>query len=137
MKKFDTNDKVVFKYKGAYEIGVVTGRGSDKDNKTSYYIRSEKGSGYSLVPVDKKRRKNQPDYPVIDSTMTEAWNKALEKKEVTDTKLFAKDGLGHTRANFASDIIEKGLRFDGEQGMMGHLEKRNNFVFPAIGPRSF
>ena len=134
MKKFDTNDRVVFKYKGAYEVGVVTGRGSDKDNKTSYYIRSEKGSGYSLVPVDKKRRKNQPDYPVIDSVMTAAWNKALEKGDVTDTNLFAKDNFGHTRANFASDIQ---LRFDGDGGDMGHLEKKNNFVFPSIGPRSF
>jgi len=135
--RYETNDKVIFKYKDAFEVGVITGVKTDKDNGISYYIRSEKGSGFTLVPVDKKRRKNCPDYPVIDSVMTTAWNKAVEKEETPGTNLFAKDGVGHTRGNYADDIIKKGLKFDGEGGKMGQLEKRNNFTFPAIGPRSF
>ena len=132
---YETNDKVVFKYKGAYEVGVITGKSQTKDNVVGYYIRSEKGSGYSLVPVDKKRRKGTPDYPVIDSAMTDAFNRAVEKGEAKETNLFAKDNIGHTRANYASNIK---LNFDGEGATaMGHIEKRNDFVFPVQGPRSF
>ena len=69
--------------------------------------------------------------------MTNAWNKALEKGDVTKTNLFAKDNVGHTRHNYADDIVSKGLKFDGEGGNMGHMEKKNDFVFPTIGPRSF
>ena len=134
---YETNDKVVFKYKGAYEVGVITGKSKTKDSIVGYYVRSEKGSGYSLVPVDKRRRKGTPDYPVIDSAMTAAWNKAVEKGDATKTNLFAKDNVGHTRHNYADDIIDKGLRFDGEGGQMGHMEKKNDFVFPTQGPRSF
>ena len=134
---YETNDKVVFKYKGEYQVGVITGKSKNKDNKIGYYIRSEKGSGYSLVPVDIKRRKPRPDYPIIDSAMTAAFNKAVEAGEAKATNLFAKDNVGHTRWNFAADIIEKGLRFDGEGGKMGHMEKKNDFVFPTQGPRSF
>ena len=134
---YETNDKVVFKYKGAYEVGVITGKSQTKDNVIGYHIRSEKGSGYSLVPVDKKRRKGTPDYPVIDSSMTDAFNKSVEAGDSTKTNLFAKDGVGHTRHNYADNIIQEGLRFDGEGGQMGHMEKKNDFVFPTIGPRSF
>ena len=134
---YETNDKVVFKYQGEYQVGVITGKSKTKDSIVGYYIRSEKGSGYSLVPVDKKRRKGNPDYPVIDSAMTAAWNKAHDNGDVTKTNLFAKDGVGHTRHNYADDIIDKGLRFDGEGGQMGHMEKKNDFVFPTQGPRSF
>jgi hypothetical protein len=134
--RYETNDKVVFKYKGEYQVGVITGKSTTKDSIIGYYIRSEKGSAYSLVPVDKKRRKGY-DYAVIDSAMTAAWNKAVEKGDATPTNLFAKDNIGHTRHNYANNIIEKGLRFDGEQGKMGHMEKKNDFVFPTQGPRSF
>jgi hypothetical protein len=131
---YETNDKVVFKYKGAYEVGVITGKSKTKDSIVGYYVRSEKGSGYSLVPVDKRRRKGTPDYPVIDSAMTAAFNKAVDNGDAKETNLFAKDNWGHTRANFAPDI---NLRFDGDGGGMGHLEKKNDFVFPTQGPRSF
>ena len=117
--------------------GTIPGKSKTKDSIVGYYIRSEKGSGYSLVPVDKKRRKGTPDYPVIDSAMTAAFNKAVDKGDAKKTNLFAKDNWGHSRWNFSDDIIEKGLRFDGEGGKMGHLEKKNNFVFPTQGPRSF
>jgi len=132
--RYETNDKVVFKYKGAYEVGVITGVKKTKDQINGYYVRSEKGSAYSLVPVDKKRRKGASDYPVIDSAMTVVWNKAVEKGEAKETNLFAKEGWGHTRANFSENI---NLRFDGDGGKMGHIEKRNDFVFPTQGPRSF
>ncbi len=134
---YETNDKVVFKFNGEFQVGVVTGKSKTKDGKVGYYIRSEIGSGYSLVPVDVKRRKPRPDYPIIDSSMTAAWNKAVDNGDAKKTNLFAKDNVGHTRWNFADDIIEKGLRFDGEGGKMGHLEKKNDFVFPTQGPRSF
>ena len=134
---YETNDKVVFKFNGEFQVGVVTGKSKTKDGKVGYYIRSEIGSGYSLVPVDVKRRKPRPDYPIIDSSMTAAWNKAVDNGDAKKTNLFAKDKVGHTRWNFADDIIEKGLRFDGEGGKMGHLEKKNDFVFPTQGPRSF
>ena len=135
--RYETNDKVVFKYKGEYQVGVITGKSKTKDNVIGYYVRSERGSAYSLVPVDIKRRKPRPDYPIIDSAMTAAWNKAVEKGDAKKTNLFAKDNLGHTRHNYADDIVEKGLRFDGEGGQMGHMEKKNDFVFPTQGPRSF
>ena len=69
--------------------------------------------------------------------MTTAFNKAVESGEAKSTNLFAKDGVGHTRHHYADDIIEKGLRFDGEGKSMGHMEKNNDFVFPTQGPRSF
>ena len=131
---YETNDKVVFKYKGEFEVGVVTGKSKTKDNIVGYYIRSEKGSGYSLVPVDKRRRKGTPDYPVIDSVMTTSWNRAHDKGDVTETNLFAKENIGHTRANFAKNID---LKFDGDTVKMGHMEKKNDFIFPTQGPRSF
>ena len=131
--RYETNDKVIFKYKGEFQVGVITGKSKSKDSVTGYYIRSEKGSAYSLVPVDKKRRKGY-DYAVIDSAMTTAWNKAVEKGEAKETNLFAKDGWGHTRANYNPDI---NLRMDGELQDIGHIEKRNDFIFPTQGPRSF
>jgi hypothetical protein len=134
--RYETNDKVILKYKGEFQVGVITGKSKTKDSILGYYVRSEKGSAYSLVPVDKKRRKGY-DYPVIDSAMTAAWNKAVEVGDATPTNLWAKDNVGHTRHNYSSDIIEKGLRFDGEGGTMGHMEKRNDFTFPTVGPRSF
>ena len=130
---YETNDKVIFKYKGEFQVGVITGKSKSKDSVTGYYIRSERGSAYSLVPVDKKRRKGY-DYAVIDSAMTAAWNKAVEKGEAKETNLFAKDGWGHTRANYNPDI---NLRMDGELQDIGHIEKRNDFIFPTQGPRSF
>ena len=136
MKKYNVNDKVVFKHKGEYQVGVVTGASKTKDSITGYYVRSERGSAYSLVPVDKKRRKGY-DYAVIDSAMTAAWNKAVENGDATKTNLYAKENVGHTRHNYSDNIIAKGLRFDGEGGNMGHMEKRNDFVFPTVGPRSF
>jgi len=135
--RYETNDKVVFKFNGEFQVGVVTGKSKTKDNVIGYYVRSEKGSAYSLVPVDIKRRKPRPDYPIISSTMTAAFNKAVEEGTTKKTNLFAKENVGHTRWNYSDEVISQGLRFDGEQGLMGHMEKKNDFIFPTQGPRSF
>jgi len=141
MIKYEINDKVIFRTNGKLpngklQVGVITNRRS-ADKKTYYDLRSEAGQGFVLVPVDKARNKYSDSYAVIDSKMTESWNKAADAGDVTPTRLFAKDGVGHTRHNYADDIIEKGLRFDGEGKSMGHMEKKNDFVFPTQGPRSF
>ena len=90
---YETNDKVVFKFNDEFQVGVVTGKSKTKDNVVGYYVRSERGSAYSLVPVDVKRRKPRPDYPIIDSAMTAAFNKAVEKGDSKSTNLFAKDNF--------------------------------------------
>ena len=132
--KYEINDKVLLKYKGEYQVGVITGASRTKDSVVGYFVRAENGSAYSIVPVDKKRRKGY-DFPVIDSAMTAAWNNAVEKGDATPTNLFAKENVGHTRANYAPNIQ---LYFDGEGNHdIGHMEKRNDFVFPVQGPRSF
>ena len=101
--KYETNDKVVFKYQGEYQVGVITGKTNLKDNKgIGYYIRSEKGSAYSLVPVDIKRRKPRPDYPIIDSAMTTAWNNAVEKGDATKTNLFGNRKIIYARVQTIS-----------------------------------
>ena len=134
MKRYEINDKVVFKTQGVPQVGVITNvRTSDK--KVYYDLRSEAGSGFVLVPVDKAKNKYSESYAIIDSKLTASWNAALDAGEVTPTRLFAKEGLGHTRANYAENIQ---LYFDGENnGQMGQMEKRNDFVFPTQGPRSF
>jgi hypothetical protein len=139
MIKYEINDKVIFRTNGKLpngklQVGVITNRRS-ADKKTYYDLRSEAGQGFVLVPVDKARNKYSDSYAVIDSKMTESWNKAADAGDVTPTRLFAKDGVGHTRGNFADNID---LYFDGENGgVMGQMEKRNDFIFPTQGPRSF
>ena len=73
--------------------------------------------------------------PWIDQDLTTALASKIS------TNLFAKTGVGHTRANYSKDIP---LYFDGEsEGSEGantlvrQMEKYNNFVFPTQGPRSF
>tara|TARA_Y100000593_G_scaffold94802_1_gene196216 strand:- start:599 stop:1003 length:405 start_codon:yes stop_codon:yes gene_type:complete len=134
MKRYEVNDKVVFQTNGINQIGVVTNRRTS-DNKTYYDIRSEAGTGFVLVPVDKAKNKYSKSYAIIDSQLTDAWNKAVDKGEATGTNLFAKEGLGHTRGNYKKGTP---LYFDGEHnGLMGQMEKRNDFIFPTQGPRSF
>jgi len=131
---YETNDKVILKYKGEFQVGVVTGKSKTRDSVVGYYVRSERGSAYSLVPVDKKRRKGY-DFAVIDSAMTAAFNRAAEKGDVKETNLFAKDNWGHTRCNYNSSIK---LKMDGDpQNTINQIEKRNDFVTPTQGPRSF
>tara|TARA_R110001592_G_scaffold356459_1_gene658460 strand:- start:1437 stop:1865 length:429 start_codon:yes stop_codon:yes gene_type:complete len=135
--KYEVNDKVVFKTMGVPAVGVITNVRT-ADRKTFYDLRSEAGSGYLLVPVDKAKNKYSESYAIIDSKLTASWNAAVDAGDCTPTRLFAKEGVGHTRANYA-DHIE--LWFDGENTQpnisVQQMEKRNDFVFPTQGPRSF
>ena len=134
---YEVNDKVIFKTNGTNQVGVITNRRTS-DGKTYYDLRSEAGSGFVLVPVDKAKNKYSTSYAVIDSQLTDAFNAAVDAGDVTPTNLFAKEGLGHTRANYTKGTP---LHFDGEahgnSQLMGHMEKRNDFIFPTQGPRSF
>ena len=123
---YQINDKVVFQTEGKNQIGVITNK-RVSDGKTFYDLRSEAGSGFILVPVDKAKNKY--------SKSTESWLGAVDAGECEPTNLFAKEGFGHTRANYTKGTP---LYFDGEHnGAMGQMEKRNDFVFPTQGPRSF
>ena len=131
---YQINDKVVFQTEGINQVGVITNK-RVSDNKTYYDLRSEAGSGFVLVPVDKAKNKYSKSYAMIDSKLTEAWNNAVEAGEATPTNLFAKDGVGHTRYNQPEGTPRY---FDGEKdGNMGNMEKKNDFIFPTQGPRSF
>ena len=131
---YEINDKVVFRTNGINQVGVITNR-RVADKKTYYDLRSEAGSGFVLVPVDKARNKYSESYALIDSKLTEVFNASVEAGETEPTNLFAKEGFGHTRGNFRKGTP---LYFDGEHnGMMGQMEKRNDFIFPTQGPRSF
>jgi len=134
MKRYEINDKVVVKIDGKNQVGVITNRRS-ADKKVYYDLRTEAGYGYVLVPVDKARNKWAATYAVIDSKLSEVFNGAVEAGDCEPTNLFAKEGFGHTRGNFTKGTP---LYFDGEHnGQMGQMEKRNDFVFPTQGPRSF
>tara|TARA_Y100001937_G_scaffold96782_1_gene131639 strand:+ start:1251 stop:1652 length:402 start_codon:yes stop_codon:yes gene_type:complete len=131
---YNVNDKVVFRTQGTNQIGVITNK-KKSDNKIYYDIRSEAGSGYVLVPIDKARNKGSKNYAIIDSNLTKIWNESVANEESEPTNLFAKEGFGHTRANYPKGTV---LNFDGDnQGKMGQMEKKNDFIFPTQGPRSF
>jgi len=52
--RYEIDDKVVFKTQGVAQVGVITNvRGVD--SKVYYDLRSEKGQGFLLVPVDKEK----------------------------------------------------------------------------------
>jgi len=132
--RYEINDKVVFRTNGTNQVGVITNR-KVADKKTYYDLRSEAGSGFVLVPVDKARNKYSDSYAVIDSKLTEVFNTSVEAGDTEPTNLFAKEGFGHTRGNFRKGTP---LYFDGEHnGEMGQMEKKNDFIFPTQGPRSF
>jgi len=131
---YQINDKVVFQTEGKNQVGVITNK-RKSDNKIYYDLRSEAGSGFVLVPVDKTKNKYSKSYAVIDSKLTEVFNRSVEEGTSEPTNLYAKEGFGHTRGNFTKGTP---LYFDGEKdGKMGQMEKRNDFIFPTQGPRSF
>ena len=131
---YQINDKVVFQTEGKNQVGVITNK-RVSDGKTYYDLRSEAGSGFILVPVDKAKNKYAKSYAMIDSKLTDVFNASVEAGETEPTNLFAKEGFGHTRGNYTKGTP---LYFDGEHnGAMGQMEKRNDFVFPTQGPRSF
>ena len=131
---YQINDKVVFQTEGKNQIGVITNKRLS-DGKVYYELRSEAGSGFVLVPVDKTKNKYSKSYAMIDSKLTDVFNASVEAGETEPTNLFAKEGFGHTRGNYTKGTP---LYFDGEHnGAMGQMEKRNDFIFPTQGPRSF
>ena len=131
---YQINDKVVFQTNGVNQVGVITNKRLS-DGKTYYDLRSEAGSGFVLVPVDKAKKKYSKSYAMIDSKLTDVFNASVDAGETEPTNLFAKEGFGHTRGNFTKGTP---LYFDGEKdGKMGQMEKRNDFIFPTQGPRSF
>ena len=135
--RYEVGDKVVFKTEGVPQIGVITSKKSAQ-SKVYYSLRSEAGSAFVLVPVDKAKNKSSESYAIIDSKLTASWIAALEEEKVTPTRLYAKNGVGHTRANYAGDIE---LWFDGENttpySMVQHMERNNDYIFKTQGPRSF
>ena len=134
MVEYEVNDKVVFRFNDVNEIAVVTNVRRHKNVITGYDIRSEKGSGYVIVQVDAnlttRQRNKRVEYPLIDANLTANW-----VGSDSETNLFAKENLGHTRQNFPKGMP---LFLDGEgPGLVQHFEKRNDFLFPTQGPRSF
>lgn len=137
MAKYQVNDKVVFKYEGTNQIGVITNVRTAKTGG-GYDIRSEKGSAFVMVPVDPtgngQKATFRRTYAYIDSALTDVWNNSD-----STTNLHVNKNVGHTRANYSENVK---LRIDGtfEEGstlLVGHFEKYNNFIFPPQGPRSF
>ena len=55
--RYQIGDKVVFKTNGISQIGVITSKKS-AEKKTYYSLRSEAGSGFVMVPVDKAKNKS-------------------------------------------------------------------------------
>jgi hypothetical protein len=134
MVEYEVNDKVVFRFNDVNEVAVITNVRRHKKIITGYDIRSEKGSGYVLVQVDvnltTRQRNKRVEYPLIDSKLTAAWIGSD-----SETNLFAKENVGHTRQNFTKDMV---LVLDGEAGGgVQHLERHNDLIFPTQGPRSF
>jgi len=134
--KYEVNDKVVFKYEGTNQIGVIT---NVRDSKKGggYDIRSEKGSGLIMVPVDPKgngeKAKYIRKYAYIDSKLTDTIVDNIS------TNLHVNKNIGHTRANYSENVK---LRIDGQFDedtilRVGHYEKYNDYLFPPQGPRSF
>jgi|TARA_Y100000310_G_C20573512_1_gene759276 hypothetical protein len=132
--KYAVNDKVVFKYEGTNQVGIITNIRSAKMGG-GYDIRSEKGSGFVMVPVDPtgngEKAKFRRKYAYIDSALTTAIANDI------DTNLYVNKNLGHTRANYGKNVE---LRIDGQEPgykAVGHFERYNDFIFPPQGPRSF
>jgi len=134
MVEYEVNDRVVFRFNDVNEVAVVTNVRRHKKTIVGYDIRSEKGSGYVIVQVDAnlttRQRNKRVEYPLIDANLTANW-----VGSDSETNLFAKENLGHTRQNFPKGMP---LFLDGEgPGKVQHFEKRNDFLFPTQGPRSY
>ena len=50
---YETNDKVVFKYQGEFQVGVITGKSNLKDNKGNFNCGKPAGyiKDFKALPV--------------------------------------------------------------------------------------
>ncbi len=117
-------EKVVVRAWGKNEIGLITNVRKKKNQILGYDLRTEKGSAYVVVTVDKPEDKSSIS---INSTLTAAWHMSVDSGNSKPTKLFLDKREGHTTANFGPDV-----RHDDR-----HWEKCADFTFPVQGPRSF
>jgi signal peptidase I len=115
---YNEGDIVVFKNDDKYNVGIVTNVRKKKNQLLGYDIRSERGSAYTLVQVDKEKSKYS-----IDSNLTAIFLQETDEP----TKLYIDKSLGHTRANYNEDV----------EMTIDHYEKCADFSFPVVGPRSF
>lgn len=118
---YNLGDHVVVRIEDTYQVAIVTNIHRRKNSIVGYDVRSEKGSGYCIVSVDKPK-----DTYSINSTLTEVWKQNTD----TPTNLAFNRHIGHTRANYG-EIVRKELDVDR------HYEKCNDFSFPVIGERSW
>jgi hypothetical protein len=118
---YNLGDHVVVRIEDIYQVAIVTNIHSRKNTIVGYDVRSEKGSGYCIVSVDKPK-----DTYSINSTLTAVWKQNTD----TPTNLAFNRHIGHTRANYG-EIIRKKLEVDR------HYEKYNDFSCPVIGDRSW
>ena len=118
-------DKVVVRTWDTNQIGIVTNVRKKKNQILGYDVRTEKGSAYLLVQVDKPENKTSFS---INSTLTEIWDTSVWKNDSEPSRLFLDKRIGHTRANYNEDILLEEER---------HFEKCADFSFPVVGARSW
>lgn len=118
---YSIGEIVVVRTEDIFQVAIVTNIHTKKNVVTGYDVRSEKGSGYCIVSVDKPK-----DVYSIDSELTRVW----KANTTVPTNLSYNRQIGHTRANYG-EFVRK--NFDPDR----HFEKRGNFTFPVIGERSW
>ena len=118
-------DKVVVRAWGKNEIGLITNVRKKKNQILGYDLRTEKGSAYCVVTVDKPEDKSSIS---INSTLTAVWHMAVENGDSEPTNLYLDKSLGHSTANFDRHTCRPDDR---------HWEKCADFSFPVQGARSF
>ena len=118
---YNIGDIVVVRIEDTHQVAVVTNIHKKKNTIVGYDMRSEKGSAYCVVSVDKPK-----DTYSINSELTEIWKQNTD----TPTNLVLNRSIGHTRANY-SETVRKQIDVDR------HYEKCNDFSFPVVGDRSW
>lgn len=118
---YNPGDLVVVRTEDIHQVAIVTNVHRKKNTITGYDVRSEKGSAYLVVSVDKPK-----DVYSINSTLTEVWKQNTD----TPTNLAFNRHIGHTRANYG-EFVRKEIDPDR------HYEKCNDFSFPVVGERSW
>lgn len=118
-------DLVVVRAWGKNEIGLITNVRKKKNQILGYDLRTEKGSAYCVVTVDKPEDKSSIS---INSTLTAVWHMAVENGDSKSTNLYLDKSLGHSTANFDRHTCRPDDR---------HWEKCADFSFPVQGARSF